>query len=126
MDLKQTATIVKAAIAQMSTGTTADALDSATAVDVGKLVIDGEGNLVRATAEKFMNSAISLIAKVEVDKRIYSGDLKGLMMSNTEWGNGTERTYFNLGDIIDDPKWNLYNAYHGSPAKTNYATEELG
>ena len=127
MDLKQTASIVKAAIGQMNTGVTADALDSATAVDVGKLVIDGEGNLVKATAEKFMNSAISLIAKIEVDKRLYSGDLKGLMISNDEWGNGTERTYFNLGDIIDDPKWNLYNAYHDAVnPKTNYAAEELG
>ena len=125
MDLKTSASIVMGSMNQLADKATAIAAqDSWQVADVGKAIIDGNGDVVRNTAETFLQAAISLIAKIEIDRRAYKGDLDVLMIEDTEYGNATERIYFDLATIVDDPKWNLFANYQGG--KTNYAAEELG
>ncbi len=100
------------------------ALESFDVVDVGSAVIDGNGDVIRGTAETFLQAAISLIARMEIDSRAYTGDMRNLMVRDSEWGGFLERVYFDLGDIIDDPKWNLMENYKNG--KKNYAHEENG
>lgn len=100
------------------------ALKSFDVVDVGSAVIDGNGDVIRGTAETFLQAAISLIARMEIDSRAYTGDMKNLMVRDSEWGGFLERVYFDLGDIIDDPKWNLMENYKNG--KKNYSHEENG
>ena len=100
------------------------ALESFNVVDVGAALIDGNGDVIRGTAETFLQAAISLIAIMEIDSRAYTGDMRNLMVRDSEWGGFLERVYFDLGDIIDDPKWNLMENYKNG--KKNYAHEENG
>lgn len=99
-------------------------LESFDVVDVGTAVIDGSGDVIRGTAESFLQAAISLIARMEVDARAYTGDMRNLMVKDSEWGGFLERIYFDLGDIVTDPKWNLMENYKNG--KKNYSTEENG
>lgn len=125
MDFKTSASVVTGAMNQLADKTTAIAAqDSWKVTDVGKAIIDSNGDVVRNTAETFLQAAISQIAKIEIDRRAYKGDLDVLMIQDTEYGNATERIYFDLATIIDDPKWNLFANYQGG--KTNYAAEETG
>lgn len=101
------------------------ALDSFTITDLGSAVVDPiSGDLVKATAETFFNALVSVISRIEVNTRVYSGDLDVFMVKDSEWGGFIERVYFELGNIIDDPKWNLaYNAGL-TPPKVDYADED--
>lgn len=105
------------------TGTDIAALDSFTLADVGRTVISG-GVLVQNTADSFFNALLSVISRIEVDTRIYSGDLDAFMVKDSEWGGFIERVRYKLGDIIPDPKWNLAVNAALTPPKTDYATEE--
>ena len=100
------------------TGTDIAALESFTLTDVGKNVVDPvTGELVKATAE-------SVISRIEVNERAYSGDLKSLMVIDSEWGGFVERVAYELGNIITDPKWNLMTNYKAGI--TDYAALEHG
>lgn len=105
------------------TGTDIAALDSFTLADVGRTVING-GVLIQATADSFFNALLSVISRIEVDTRIYAGDLNDFMIKDSEWGGFIERIRYKLGDIITDPKWNLAANAGLTPPKTDYSTEE--
>lgn len=105
------------------TGTDIAALDSFTLADVGRTVING-GVLIQATADSFFNALLSVISRIEVDTRIYAGDLNDFMIKDSEWGGFIERIRYKLGDIITDPKWNLAANAGATPPKTDYSTEE--
>lgn len=108
-----------------TTTTDISALESFDVVDVGKVVVDPvTGEVIRGTAESFLQAAISLIARLEVESRAYTGDLKDFMVKDSEWGGFLERVYFGLADIIDDPKWRLMENWKAG--KKNYAHEENG
>ena len=107
------------------TGTDIAALDSFDVADVGRTVVDPiSGDVVRGTAESFFNALISVIARIEVDSRAYTGDLADLMIKDSEWGGFVERVYYQLADIITDPKWNLASNY--ANGITDYAAAEHG
>ena len=94
MEMVNVQDVTRQAAAQLSgvtwtlsdgTTTTTDsaALDSFDVVDVGKVVVDpSTGEVVRGTAETFLQAAISLIARMEVESRAYTGDLKDFMVSD--------------------------------------------
>ena len=100
-------------------------LDSFTVVDLGTAVVDPiSGDLVKATAESFFNALVSVISRIEVDSRAYKGDLNDFMIKDSEWGGFFERVYFELADIVDDPKWNLAKNAGLTPPKVDYADED--
>lgn len=108
-----------------ATGTDIAALESFTVSDVGANIIDPlSGDVVRGTAESFFNALISVISRIEVQSRAYTGDLADLMVTEDEWGGFIERVYFELGDIVTDPKWNLAENY--ANGITDYAQAEHG
>lgn len=110
---------------QTVTGTDIAALDSFTVADVGANVVDPlSGDVVRGTAESFFNALISVISRIEIASRAYTGDLADLMVIEDEWGGFVERVYFELADIITDPKWNLAENY--ANGITDYAAAEHG
>ena len=110
---------------QTVTGTDIAALDSFTVADVGANVVDPlSGDLVKATAESFFNALISVISRIEVLERGYTGDLADLMVLDSEWGGFVERVYFELADIVTDPKWRLDENYRNGI--TDYAAAEHG
>ena len=106
------------------TGTDIAALDSFDVTDVGRSVVDANGNIVRASVESFFDSLITVIARIETDIRIKSGVLPSLMISDDMWGGFVERITYQLGDVITDPKWQLMANYKAG--KKNYAQEEHG
>lgn len=101
------------------------ALDSFTITDLGSAVVDPlTGDLVKNTAESFFNALVSVISRIEVNTRVYSGDLDVFMVKDSEWGGFIERVYFELANIIDDPKWNLARNAGLTPPKVDYAAED--
>lgn len=98
-------------------------LDSFEFADVGATVFQN-GTFVDATCESFFKALISVISRIEVLDRAYTGDLADLMVLDSEWGGFVERVYFQLGEILTDPKWNLAENY--SQGITDYAQAEHG
>lgn len=80
------------------------ALESYKIVDIGKDVLDSP-----ATTETFCKSLISVIADIEIEKRVFSGDMNSIMVKNYDWGGFIERVYYGLSDVVADPTWNLVN-----------------
>lgn len=79
------------------------ALESYKLVDVGREVL-GAG-----TREVFSKALISLMAKMEIDERRYTGEIKSIFVDNFDWGGFVERVYFTPDQIIEDDMWNLVN-----------------
>lgn len=79
------------------------ALDSYKLVDVGREVTGS------ATREIFSKALISLMAKMEIDERTYTGEISSIFVDNFDWGGFVERVYFTPDQIIDDDMWNLVN-----------------
>ena len=79
------------------------ALDSYKLSDVGRDVT-GSG-----TREVFSKALISLLAKMVIDERKYTGEIKSIFVDNFDWGGFVERVYFTPDQIIDDDMWNLVN-----------------
>ena len=79
------------------------ALDSYKLVDVGREVTGS------ATREIFSKALISLMAKMEIDERTYTGEISSIFVNNFDWGGFVERVYFTPDQIIDDDMWNLVN-----------------
>ena len=80
-----------------------EALDSYKLVDVGREVTGS------ATREIFSKALISLMAKMEIDERTYTGEISSIFVDNFDWGGFVERVYFTPDQIIDDDMWNLVN-----------------
>lgn len=127
--------VIKSAAAQMSgvtftlsDGTTVpstevSALKSFEVTDVGSAVVDPvSGDLIKSTAESFFNALVSVISRIEVNSRAYTGDMNDFMIKDSEWGGFIERVYFELANIMDDPKWNL--AKNAAAGKVDYADED--
>lgn len=76
-------------------------LDSYRLVDVGRDVADS------GSVEKFTNALITLIGKMDLDLREYTGKLKYMYVESFEWGGFVERVRFGLADVMTDCMWNL-------------------
>lgn len=101
------------------------ALESFKVTDVGSYVVDPvSGDLVKASAETFFNALASVVSRIEVNSRAYSGDLNDFMIKDSEWGGFIERIHFDLANIVDDPKWNLARNAGATPPKVDYADED--
>ena len=79
------------------------ALDSYKLADVGRAVLDS------GSREAFSKALISVIAKVVIDERKYTGEIKSIFVDNFDWGGFVERVYFTPDQIIEDDMWNLVN-----------------
>jgi len=97
-------------------------LSSYNIVDIGKLIVGG--TVPTGTTESFFKAMISVVGRIDAENRLYSGDLNVFMIRDFEWGGFLERMYFGIGDVLDDPKYNLMRNYAGG--KTDYAAEDLG
>lgn len=110
MNIIETATVVKNAIAQsigaeyMDVDTTdIAAIESFKIADVGAAVLDS------GSVEKFTKSLLTQLGKMVVDERRYKGELPSLFYDNFDWGGYVERVYFAPQDILSDSMWNLVN-----------------
>lgn len=93
--------------------------------DIGRNVVDpNTGEIVRNTTESFFKSLVSVLARIEVLARAYKGDLSDLMVKDDEWGGFIQRVAYELGDILNDPKYNLMANYQAG--KKEYSQEEMG
>ena len=81
------------------------ALDSYKLADVGREV------LAAGTREVFSKALISLMAKMEIDERRYTGEIKSIFVDNFDWGGFVERVYFTPDQIIEDDMWNYRRRY---------------
>ena len=79
------------------------ALDSYKLVDVGREVL-GSG-----TRESFSKALISILAKMEIDERTYTGEISSIFVDSFDWGGFVERVYFTPDQLIEDDMWNLVN-----------------
>lgn len=79
------------------------ALESYKLVDVGRAVTGP------STREVFSKALISLLAKMVIDERQYTGEIKSIFVDNFDWGGFVERVYFTPDQIIEDDMWNLVN-----------------
>lgn len=79
------------------------ALESYKLIDVGRDVL-GSG-----TREAYSKALISLMAKMEIDERKYTGEINSIFVDNFDWGGFAERVYFTPDQIIEDDMWSLVN-----------------
>ncbi len=79
------------------------ALESYKLVDVGRAVTGP------STREVFSKALISLLAKMVIDERQYTGEIKSIFVDNFDWGGFVERVYFTPDQIIEDDMWSLVN-----------------
>ena len=79
------------------------ALESYKLVDVGRAVTGP------STREVFSKALISLLAKLVIDERQYTGEIKSIFVDNFDWGGFVERVYFTPDQIIEDDMWSLVN-----------------
>lgn len=79
-------------------------LDTAKLIDIGKSVLDSD-----TTTEKFTKALISVIGEYELINMNVSNEFDDLFVHNFEWGGFTERIYYGLANVIDDPMWNTVN-----------------
>lgn len=99
--------ITKSALAQtlgteyMETAGDLTGLSSQELVDAGKAIdaIDGWSAIAI--------NAVSLLGKHVIDTREYKSRLPKLYIDAFDWGGYLERTRFGLGDIMEDPMYNL-------------------
>lgn len=99
--------ITKSAIAQtlgetyMETAGDLTGLSSQELVDAGKAIDAVDGWSAIAI------NAVSLLGKHIIDNREYKSRLPKLYIDAFDWGGYLERTRFGLGDIMEDPMYNL-------------------
>ncbi len=99
--------ITKSALAQtlgteyMETAGDLTGLSSQELVDAGKAIDAVDGWSAIAI------NAVSLLGKHVIDTREYKSRLPKLYIDAFDWGGYLERTRFGLGDIMEDPMYNL-------------------
>lgn len=99
--------ITKSALAQtlgteyMETAGDLTGLSSQELVDAGKAIDAVDGWSAIAI------NAVSLLGKHIIDTREYKSRLPKLYIDAFDWGGYLERTRFGLGDIMEDPMYNL-------------------
>lgn len=83
-------------------------------VDVGVDITSSD-----KTFKSFLDGLLGRCARLEVESRIYTGDMNSFMVKSYEWGSFIERTVFKLSDIVPDTRWNIFD----SPSY-NYSADE--
>lgn len=77
-------------------------LDNAKLIEVGHSISENENNV-----EKFTNSLINQLAKINFESREYQIDKPNIFVDSYDWGGFVENVQFRLADVIDDDMWNL-------------------
>lgn len=133
MEIINAQDVVKKAMSQMTgqTWTLSDgqtvtspqlaSLESFEIADVGTSLDTAADPTV--THDNFFKKMISVISNIRTMAKAYTGDMSGFMVKDYEWGGFCERIYPGLGDIIDDPMYNLGDNY--AAGKRDYSKEEL-
>lgn len=101
--------VTKKAIAQAMGDTYMSELGDLAALDSYKLVDVGRAVTGAGTREAFSKALISVLAKLVIDERKYTGEIKSIFVDSFDWGGFVERVYFTPDQIIDDDMWNLVN-----------------
>lgn len=128
--IKESASQATGVIWTLSDGSTVTspeiaALKSFEVTDIGRNVFDPTtGDIVKNTLESWSKALVTVISRIEVLARAYKGDLRGLMVKDSDWGGFVERVSWELADILKSPKYNLMANYEAG--KKEYSKEELG
>jgi len=111
MTLKESNTIVAAQVAQtlgkeyMKNNGYLEGIPSDKLVDVGADITKDE-----KTFKSFLEGLAGRCARLEVEQRIYKGDMNSFMVKSYEWGMFIERTVFDLAEIVPDTRWNIFDS----------------
>lgn len=111
MTLVESAAIVQAQVAQtlgkeyMENNGYLEGIPSDKLVDVGADITADE-----KTFKSFIEGLAGRCARLEVEQRIYKGDMNSFMVKSYEWGSFIERTVFDLADIVPDSRWNIFDS----------------
>ena len=111
MTLVESAAIVQAQVAQtlgkdyMEKNGYLEGIPSDKLVDVGADITADE-----KTFKSFIEGLAGRCARLEVEQRIYKGDMNSFMVKSYEWGSFIERTVFDLADIVPDSRWNIFDS----------------
>lgn len=111
MTLVQSNEIVAAQVAQtlgkeyMEKNGYLEGIPSDKLVDVGVDITSDE-----KTFKSFLEGLLGRCARLEVEARIYNGDMNSFMVKSFEWGSFIERTVFDLSDIVPDSRWNIFDS----------------
>lgn len=101
--------LTQKAVAQAMGDTYMEQIGDLGALDSYKLADVGREVLAAGTREVFSKALISLMAKMEIDERRYTGEIKSIFVDNFDWGGFVERVYFTPDQIIEDDMWSLVN-----------------
>lgn len=110
MTLVESAAIVQQQVAQtlgheyMEQHGYLEAIPSDKLVDVGVDIMADD-----KTFKSFIDGLAGRCARLEVENRIYKGDMNSFMVKSYEWGSFIERTVFDLSDIVPDSRWNIFD-----------------
>lgn len=111
MTLVESAAIVQAQVAQtlgkeyMEKNGYLEGIPSDKLVDVGADITADEKMF-----KSFIEGLAGRCARLEVEQRIYKGDMNSFMVKSYEWGSFIERTVFDLADIVPDSRWNIFDS----------------
>lgn len=111
MTLVESAAIVQAQVAQtlgedyMKKNGYLEGIPSDKLVDVGADITADE-----KTFKSFVEGLAGRCARLEVEQRIYKGDMNSFMVKSYEWGSFIERTVFDLAAIVPDSRWNIFDS----------------
>lgn len=111
MTLEESSTIVAAQAAQtlgkeyMEKNGYLEGIPSDKLVDVGADITKDE-----KTFKSFLEGLAGRCARLEVEERIYKGDMNSFMVKSYEWGMFIERTVFDLAEIVPDTRWNIFDS----------------
>lgn len=95
------------------------ALQSFNLVDVGEDVTS-ENNI-----SNFMTGLVSLIGKHIIDNRTYNRRYNSLLIESFDWGGYLERTRIGLGDIMNDPMYELTVGKDYSSIENTYYGQDI-
>lgn len=95
------------------------ALDSYKLADVGKTVTSEN------TISSLTSNLVSVIGKHVIDTRLYHTNLPSLYVESFDWGGYLQRTRYGLGDIMDDPMFNLVKGKDYSEIEHTYYMPDI-
>lgn len=89
-------------------------LDSYKLADVGRAVTEN------TVIDSFSTGLIALLGKHVIENRLYTSNLPSLYVDAFDWGGYLERTRIGLGDIMEDPMYNLVKGTDYSEIEHTY------
>lgn len=95
------------------------ALDSYKLADVGKAVTSEN------TISSLTSNLVSVLGKHVIDTRLYHTNLPSLYVESFDWGGYLQRTRYGLGDIMDDPMFNLVKGEDYSVIEHTYYMPDI-